>query len=370
MYSTIDVIEYNLNDNYRRYGVQSADGASISSSSSSSNVDNINASIVTTNEIDSSLGIITSIQADSITAGVISTNQMNGFTLIGPVQFANQPTSNLNVTNLSATGGVISDMTSVESDSVVLPGSGGSITLQANFLTTSHTLTFPPSNQVGVLMNNGFGTSSWSTNPIVNSVGIGDVSIGSSNLLVNESKLHVKGPESTAGGLMIESKADNTNRLAIFPDTLSSGSGVQKLDGLGPLTFYDTLGDKEFELDSGGDGVFYNNLTTQGNISGGGRLTLRVRVTTTSTDLDDDYILNVNNVGTANIDLPSISDPVYTGVQYIVIAQTASTVRIRADSSDTIFEGGVSIGQIVLSGSPGDLRHLVNNGDQWFVLPS
>ena len=149
MYSTIDVIEYNLNDNYRRYGVQSADGASTSSASSSStNVDNINASIVTTSEIDSSLGIITSIQADSITAGVISTNQLNGFTLIGPVQFANQPTSNLNVTNLSATGGIISDMTSVESDSIVLPSGSGSITLEANFLTTSHTLSLPPSNQV------------------------------------------------------------------------------------------------------------------------------------------------------------------------------------------------------------------------------
>ena len=365
MYSTIDVIEYNLNDNYRRYGVQSADGASTSSASSSStNVDNINASIITTSEIDSSLGIITSIQADSITAGVISTNQLNGFTLIGPVQFANQPTSNLNVTNLSATGGIISDMTSVESDSIVLPSGSGSITLEANFLTTSHTLSLPPSNQVGVLMNSGSGTTFWNTNPIVNSIGIGDVSIGSSNLFTNESKLHVKGPESTAGGLMIESNADSTNSLAIFPDTLSSGSGIQKLDGLGPLTFYDTVGDKEFELDGNGDGVFYNN------ISGGGRLTLRVRTTTTSTDLDDDYILNVNNTGTVNVDLPSISDPVYTGVQYIVITQTANTVRIRGDGSDTIFEGGVSVGQIILSGSPGDLRHLVNNGDQWFVLPS
>jgi hypothetical protein len=334
-------------------------------------VNNINASLITTNEIDSSLGIITSIEADSITAGVISTNQMNGFTLIGPIEFANQPVSNLNVTNLTASGGSLTNMTSMESDSVVLSaGGGGSITLEASFLSTPHTVTFPPSNQVGVLVNNGFGVTNWNTNPIVNSIGVGDVAIGSSNLFVNESKLHVKGSENTSGGLMIESNVDNTNRLAIFPDTTSNGSGIQKLDGLGPLTFYDTVGAEEFEITGTGDGLFYNNLSAQKSISGGGKITLRVRTTTNSTDLEDDYILNVNNIGTVNVDLPSISNPEYIGVTYIVITQTTNTVRIRADGSDTIFTGGSSVGQIILAGSPGDLRHLVNNGDQWFTLPS
>jgi hypothetical protein len=58
---------------------------------------------------------------------------------------------------------------------------------------------------------------------------------------------------------------------------------------------------------------FYKRKENNSIVSGGGKLTLRVRTTTSGTDLEDDYILNVNNTGTANIDLPSISNPLYTG---------------------------------------------------------
>jgi hypothetical protein len=369
MYSTIDVIEYNLNDNYRRYGIQSSDGAvGVGNTGGDTNANSINATLITTGEIDSTLGIITSIQTDSLTAGIITTNQMGGFQLTGPIQFSNQPTTDLVVTNLTASGGSITNMSNVESECITLKRTSGSVILKANVSTLSHTLTFPPSNQVGILMNNGFGNLRWDEDPIINSVGIG------SNIFIPEAKLHIKGDENTGGGLIVESNVVGTalngsNRLSIFPDT-SGGSGIQKLSGLQPLTFYNTVGGKEFELKGDGDSVFYNDLSVQGSVSGGGKLTLRVRTTTSGTDLEDDYILNVNNTGTANIDLPSISNPLYTGVQYIVIPQTSSTVRIRADGSDTIFTGGSSINQIVLSGTPGDLRHLVNNGFQWFTLPS
>jgi hypothetical protein len=385
--SHIDIIEYNLNDNYRRYGFLSTSSLKSTTLNTFKSSAVVNTTTITSTEIVSTTATFGTLSADSIETGYLSASQINGFELVGSVNFNNQPTQNLVVTNLSADAGGIVNMTTIGSDQFVLDGISGSVTFEANFATVNHTLTFPPVQAIGVLKNNGFGDLVWQNDLLMNSIAIGDVSAGSSNIGVAESKLHVKGANNTTGGLLIESSADSINRLAIYSDTVANSTGIKKLAS-GSLTVYDSVGGKEFELDSAGDGTFYNDLDVQGdigtqgtvtaqvdlnavqNIAGGGRLTLRVRTTTNATTLDDDYILNVNNAGLANIDLPDITDSTYDGVTYVIIKQTSNTVRVRGDGPDLIHSSGVDLGQVDLTGPAGELLVVTSNGVKWFVIPS
>ena len=373
--SHIDIIEYNLNDNYRRYGFVSTSSIKSTSQNSFKSSNTVNTTTISSTVLVSTTGTFQTLSSDSINTEYLSVSQIAGFELVGPVNFGNQPTTNLIVTNLSASSGNITNMSTVSSDNIVLDGPSGSTTLQANFATSNHTLVFPPSNDIGVLRNNGFGDLVWQNDLFTNSIAIGDISTGSSNISVAEAKMHIKGASNTTGGMLIESSLDNVNRLAIYADPTADSAAIQKLSG-GSLNIYDSVGGKEFELNGTGDGVFYNDLDVQEdlnilhNIAGGGRLALRVRTTTTSTDLDDDYIINVNNTGPVNIDLPSISDSTYDGVTYMIIKQTSNTVRVRGNGPDDIYSSGVDVGQVNLTGAAGELLVVVSNGVKWFVVPS
>jgi hypothetical protein len=447
MFSCVDVVEYNLNDNYRRYGFLSTVASKSTTESSYTDTSIVDTTTITSTDITSTTIVAELIQTDALEVG-----QIAGFDLTGPIDFNNQPTSNLSVTNLSASSGSITNMTTVESDKIVLNAGSGSITFLPNFATTDHSITFPPSNAIGVLRNNGFGGLSWMNDLFTNSHAIGDISAGSSNIPVAESKLHVKGTTNTTGGLLIESSTDSVNRLAIFSDTSSGSAAIQKLAG-GSLIFYDSLSSKDFELNASGDGIFYNDVDMQGttritdntqsnncttgalivtggvgisknlnvcgtlnvegglagvttilnttqstdctsgallvsggvgivknlnvcgdtgvqNIDIGGRIKHRVRVTSSNTDLDDDYLLMCTNTGTINVDLPDVSDPLYVGVTYMVIKRTGNTVRVRGNGPDDIFYLGADLGQVNMTGAAGELLVVISDGVKWYSIPT
>jgi len=107
---------------------------------------------------------------------------------------------------------------------------------------------------------------------------------------------------------------------------------------------------------------------TVGSLKVDGKTILKVRTVTTSTSLDDDYILNVNSTGTATITLPDVTNANYIGVTYLVINQSTNSVIIDTFGSNKIVDSGADVDDITLSGSSGERLQIVGNGSKWYVI--
>ena len=109
------------------------------------------------------------------------------------------------------------------------------------------------------------------------------------------------------------------------------------------------------------------DLAVDDNISFGGRINGRVRVTASSTNLDNDYILNVTGLST--VTLPDLSNGSYTGVTYHIIKETVNDVVVNtAVPVDKIINAGSELTTITLDGPIHERATLVSNGSRWYLM--
>lgn len=266
----IDIIQYNLNDNYRQFGYSSTYALGSTTGKSSSGIsqfkpDSVDASSVDSKSINSTDATINTITSTTMIVDTITVSQLSGFKLTGDVDFNNKNTKNLNVLGLTANLGSVTNMSLISSDNFILKGPSGSLSFLPNPSTVNHSIIMPPNNNIGALRNDGLGNLVWMNDLFMNSIGIGTISTGSSDLPIIEAKLHIKGGHSTTGGLLIESNVDGLNRLAIYPET-SGSTAIKKLLS-GSLNFYDSLGSKDLEIDSSGNIIIYNDVSLNGEIA-------------------------------------------------------------------------------------------------------
>jgi hypothetical protein len=108
-------------------------------------------------------------------------------------------------------------------------------------------------------------------------------------------------------------------------------------------------------------------LLVDENITFGGRLNGRVRTTASSTNLDNDYVLNVTTVST--VTLPPLADSNYTGVVYHIVKETTGIVTIAtAVLADKIINSGIEVDTVDLSGPLHERVTLMNNGARWYTM--
>jgi hypothetical protein len=109
------------------------------------------------------------------------------------------------------------------------------------------------------------------------------------------------------------------------------------------------------------------DLVVDDNISFGGRMNGRVRVSASSTNLDNDFILNVTALAT--ITLPDLSVSSYTGVTYHIIKDTTADVIVNtAVPADKIINAGVELTTITLDGPIHERATFVSNGVRWYLM--
>lgn len=109
------------------------------------------------------------------------------------------------------------------------------------------------------------------------------------------------------------------------------------------------------------------NLVVDDSIMFDGRFTGRVRTTASSTNLDNDYILNVTTGAT--ITLPDLSNNLYTGVMYHLVKETTSVIVINtAVIGDKIINAGIETTTISLTGPIHERVTLTSNGNRWYTM--
>jgi hypothetical protein len=105
------------------------------------------------------------------------------------------------------------------------------------------------------------------------------------------------------------------------------------------------------------------------SVSYNGRLSGKVRTTAVSTNLTDDYIVNVTAVAT--LTLPDITDVSYDAVTYNITKDSGVfTVTIDTQAVDKILYGGSLLNSITLTVTGGEHISIISDGTNWHATQS
>jgi hypothetical protein len=159
--------------------------------------------------------------------------------------------------------------------------------------------------------------------------------------------------------------------LVFQPNTLESGTSGTVINNNTTIssTSVSTSITSGALVVSGGAGIS-GDLNLGGSLATNGSVSVKVRTFTTTTgltNLADDYVLNVDNSGTATVVLPDLTDPTYVGTVYVVIKLTANTVNLTTQPADKIFNGS-DVDTIPMTSSEGERIQVMNNGLKWFIM--
>jgi hypothetical protein len=283
--------------------------------------------------------------SNGIYVGTAST--MNGTLIIG---------SNTTMSGtLSVTGGAIFYDPTVSSSSITgaLQVKGG-VGISKELYVGGVLSVGGDSTMTGTLIINGSGTGL----DILNGLNVGGDSTMDGTLIIG-SNTTMSGTLSVTGGGIFHNATNST--------TTNSGA-LQVVGGVG-IGLDVFVGGK---MNITGNSTMVGTLGVTGdtsitNLSHNGRISGKVRTIAGATSLDDDYILNVSALAT--ITLPDVTDAVYTGVTYMVVKTTASTVTIDTGNANSeIFQTSGNVDSLDMTGISGERIMLISNGTNWYTM--